>query len=193
MKMSDIVSELKLRGLRIFRIGDVVRLTGKSKDYVYLLLSKSKLVFRVQNGLYYLPDADPLEIASNIVKPSYISLISAFAHYGLVDQIPNVIKVITTKRHRKLENIQNMAIEFKSVKENMLYGYGSDRGIVIADVEKAIIDSLYLNEDTHYLNEVIKNLEKNGELDTSKLIKYSKRCGKESVAKKADILLKVVR
>lgn len=192
MKMADITNELKLNGLRVFRIGDVARLIGKSRGYAYLLLSKSKLVQRAQNGIYYLPDTDPLEIASNILKPSYISLISAFAHYELIDQIPNVVKIVTIKRHKDIENVQNMKIEFKTVKEDMLYGYVSDRGIAIAEIEKAIIDSLYLGEDTRYLNEVIGNLAKEGKLDAVKLMKYSRRCGKKSVAKKVGMLLKVV-
>lgn len=181
MKTEVLENELRLNGLNVFTVKDVARLTGKPINYVYLLLSKSKRFVRVQNGLYSLSNTDPLEIASRILSPSYISLISAFNYYELIDQVPKVIKVITNRRHAAIENIMGLRIEFKSVKSSMFYGYFRQHNISIAEIEKAVVDSSYLLEDMQYLDEVIENLKDNRKLNINKLLDYAERCGVNSV------------
>jgi predicted transcriptional regulator of viral defense system len=190
MKMLDIVNALRLNGMQVFRVNDVARLTGKPKAYVYLQLSKSRMVSRAQNGIYYLNDADPMAVASSITSPSYISLISAFSYYKMIDQVPNEIKVLTTKRHRPVQNVHNFGIEFRTVKVELMYGYSNRRGVVVADIEKAIVDSLYLSEDTKYIGEVMENAA--GDLDSLKLLDYASRSGVSVIAAKVKRLLKGV-
>lgn len=181
MKSEELEQELKLNGLDIFTPKDVARITGKRLDYVYLVLSKSRRFLRVQNGLYCLSGTDPFRIASAISHPSYISLISAFAYYKLIDQIPNSIKVIAGKRHSGVELASGTRIEFRSVKGGMLYGYSRKHGVSIADVEKAIIDSLYLLEDTQYIGEAMENAKDAGMLDDEKLLFYAEKSGVKAV------------
>ncbi len=181
LKSADLEEALRLNGLKAFTVKDVCRLTGKKPNYVYLMLSKSKLFPRIQNGLYCIKSATPFEVASRIAVPSYISLISAFSYYELVEQIPNTIKVITSKRHKAIQNAQGMRIEFKRVSANMLYGYRLEHGVSIADPEKALIDAFYLNEDAQYAGEAITNGINNNILVKGKLLSYAKRCNTKSV------------
>lgn len=191
--MSEIIKELRLHGLNVFNINDVARLTGKNRNYLYLILSKSKTVGRAQNGLYYLDGTDPFEIASRIAVPSYISLISAFSYYKVIDQAPRVIKLISTKRHKTVKNLRGVEVEVKTLKKSMFYGYHRERGIVIADLEKAVVDSLYLNEDARYLREVIANGLEGNQFGLNKLKDYTLRSGSKSVIKRAEKLSEEVR
>ncbi len=193
MRVQEVIKELKLNGLSVFNVNDVSRITGKGKNYLYLLLSKSRLVARAQNGVYYLPDTDPMEVASYIATPSYISLISAFGYYKLIDQIPNVVKVITTKRHGEMEKVQGTRIVFKTTKREMLYGYHREHNISIADIEKAVVDSIYFNEDIRYIKEVIKNGIKAGIFDLGKLEVYAKTSRSKSLLEKVNGVLRVVK
>lgn len=186
------ITRLKASGLSTFKVSDAARLTGKSKDYVYLILSKSKRFHRVQNGIYYIDGAEPLAIASSIVPISYISLASAFSYYGLIDQIPKAIKVITIHRHKPIGDVQGMRVEFKTVKRKMIYGYGVAKAVSIAEPEKAIVDSLYLNEDTRYLQEVLRNATASKSIDADKLMEYAKRSGVGTVIRKAKSLLEAI-
>jgi predicted transcriptional regulator of viral defense system len=189
MKSEDLELELKLNGLDVFTPKDVGRITGKRMNYVYLMLSKSKRFLRMQNGLYYVKGTDPLRIASAVLHPSYISLISAFSYYKLIDQVPNSIKVITSKRHRDIKSIEGMRIEFRSIKRDMLYGYSRKHDVSVADVEKAIVDSLYLLEDMQYIDEAKENAMETGILDPEKLLLYAEKSGVKSVYSKAKRLV----
>ncbi|MDE1825890.1 MAG: hypothetical protein KGH61_04015 [Candidatus Micrarchaeota archaeon] len=188
MKFSEVVSELKSNGLRVFTVSDIIRITGKRRGYAYLMLSKSHAVMRAQNGLYYLPDTNPFEVACNVAYPSYISLISAFSYYGLIDQLPKVIKVISTKRHRSLEGIQGLAVQFKHAKKEMMYGYKRSNNIAMAYVEKAIVDAYYYNEDTRYLDEVLAGATARGMIDKELLAKYAKMSKSKTIIKKVNAL-----
>ncbi len=189
MKGTELEEALKLNGLHVFTVKDVCRLTGKRPSYVYLMLSKSKLFSRIEKGLYCLKDTSPFEAASNIVVPSYISLLSALSYYGLVEQVPNIIKVVTTKRHKPLDDVQGMRVEFRSVSRKMLYGYRLDHGVSIAEPEKALVDAFYLNEDEHYAKEALSNGMSIGSISKEKLLKYAKMCGVKAVQKKISKLV----
>jgi len=190
MKSYELEEELRLNGLSVFTPKDVARLTLKPINYIYLLLHKSKRFIRIEKGLYCLNGTDPLAVASYIATPSYISLISAFSYYKLIDQVPRVIKVVTSKRHKQLE-VMGTLIEFKSVKRSMLYGYRREHGIAIAEIEKAVVDSLYLLEDTQYLDEAVSNAISSNSFDKSKLLDYAKSTGKSTVYKRAKSLVKI--
>ena len=71
---------------KVFTINDVARLTGKRKAYLSRLLPTNTRFKKIEKGKYYVDDLDVYDIASNIVVPSYISLISAFIYYGLTTQ-----------------------------------------------------------------------------------------------------------
>jgi len=188
MKNYELEEELRLSGLNVFTPKDVARLTLKPINYVYLMLHKNKRLVRIEKGLYCLQGTDPMVIASYLMTPSYISLISAFSYYKLIDQVPRTIKVVTGKRHAPLDII-GTRIEFRSVKKGMLYGYRREHNIAIADIEKAIVDSLYLLEDTQYLEEVISNASASGSFDAGKLISYAKKSGKHIVYERAKLLV----
>jgi predicted transcriptional regulator of viral defense system len=89
-----------------------------------------------------------LYFANRIYRPSYISLHSALAFYGI---IPETVIQITSVTSLKTESFSNDFGEYsyKSIKENLMFGYelkpmADNRTVQYATPEKALLDLLYL-------------------------------------------------
>ena len=69
---------LNSNGIKVFNIHDAAKIFGKPEKYVSMRLTAMSKIKRATRGIYYVHDAEVSEIATKIVVPSYISLISAF-------------------------------------------------------------------------------------------------------------------
>ncbi len=115
--------------------------------------TKKGLLVRLRQGYYTFPEykskADfAMYFANRIYKPSYVSLHSALAFYGL---IPEAVIPITSVTSLKTASFSNDIGEYiyKSLRQDLMFGYSlkpiSDgRALQIASPEKALIDLLYL-------------------------------------------------
>jgi len=168
MKTSEFNEYLSRNNIHVFTIADAAKIIGKSRAYTSLFLFRNKALRLAERGIYYTKDATEYEIASNIVYPSYISLISSLRFHNLTEQIPNTIYVVTTKRHKPIGDINGYRIEFKNVKKGMMFGYRKIDGAFVADPEKAIIDMVYLNLFNEYADEAIEG----NKVNLSTLSKY---------------------
>jgi predicted transcriptional regulator of viral defense system len=111
------------------------------------------LVIRLRQGYYtfteYLGKSDyPFYFANRIYRPSYISLHSALAFYGL---IPEAVVQITSVTSLKTADFSNTSgtYSYHSVKEKLMFGYdlkpiADGHTVAIATPEKALLDLLYL-------------------------------------------------
>ncbi len=140
----DVINSLLERGIKVFRTNDIAKLLDKSRAYASLMASRSREIKKIENGKYYLKGADINEIASNIIVPSYVSLLAALSYYDLTNQILVNIMVITIKRHKPLK-IEGYGVDFVTINKSRFFGYVKVGNAYIARVEKAIIDSLYLD------------------------------------------------
>lgn len=89
-----------------------------------------------------------LYFANRIYRPSYISLHTALAFYGM---IPEAVTQITNVTSLKTASFTNDfgAYSYRNVKENLMFGYelkpiGDKRTMQFATPEKALLDLLYL-------------------------------------------------
>jgi predicted transcriptional regulator of viral defense system len=115
---------------------------------------KKGLLIRLRQGYYTFPDylnkSDfTLLCANQIYRPSYVSLHTALAFYGI---IPEAVVQITSVTSLKTANFINDLGEYqyKSVKQELMFGYDikpldSGHSLQIATPEKALLDLLYLN------------------------------------------------
>lgn len=196
MKSTEIQDVFEEKGIHVFTLNDVVRLSGKKRAYVWLMLNRmvsKNMIHRVERGLFYTKKASPLEIASNVVSPSYVSLMSALSYHGVTTQIPIVIDVVTTKRHRMLEINGTMPrVVFRTLKRDKMFGfYRNKNNISIAELEKAIVDSLYLNRPgLGELSEAIEESINSGKADVTKIRNYAERMGSKAVTKKFNAIIK---
>jgi predicted transcriptional regulator of viral defense system len=111
------------------------------------------LIIRLRQGYYTFPEYKgrpdyPLWFANRIYRPSYISLHSALAFYGM---IPEAVTQITSVTSLKTATFSNAIGEYsyKSVKAELIFGIDlktmtDGRTLLFASPEKALIDLLYL-------------------------------------------------
>jgi predicted transcriptional regulator of viral defense system len=115
--------------------------------------SKKGLILKLRNGYYIFPEYKTKSgfaffAANRIYRPSYISLHSALAFYGM---IPESVVQITSVTSRKTATFSNAIGEFsyKTVKPDLMFGYDvkpivQGHSFFLAKPEKALIDLLYL-------------------------------------------------
>lgn len=112
------------------------------------------LIIRLRQGYYTFPDYIgrpdyPFWFANRIYRPSYISLHSALAFYGM---IPEAVMQVTSVTSLKTALFSNAFGEYsyKSVKAELMFGFdlksmADGRTLSFATPEKALLDLLYLN------------------------------------------------
>jgi len=133
-------------------------------------------------------------LSNFIYKPSYISLHTALAFYGI---IPEAVTQITAVSSLKTADFQNDVAQFsyKRIKPHLLFGYEQkpfgNRTISIATPEKAILDLLYLYPFYNTESE-IENLRfdedfVHNELNIEKLELYLDKFNNKKLAKRVEI------
>ena len=176
----------------ILGFNDIVRIIGKSPEYARVFihrLKKKNFIAGIERGKYALAP-DPFETGSNLIFPSYISFMGAYAVYHLTTQLPSIIQVISTKSKAPI-TLENMKIVFIKFKKERMFGYKKERFrnkyIFIAEPEKAIVDSLYLPEYCP-ISESSEAL-KSQELSHEKLAEYALQMDSVVTVKRLGYLL----
>ncbi len=191
-RIQDILDGLQLHGKTVFTINDAAMLMKKPRKYVSKILSANRKVERIERGLYFIKSTAPVniyEIASQVVYPSYISLFAAFQYYSLTDQIVDKYSVISMKRHREI-NLGDNRIEFRTVERERFFGFQKVQNMYIASVEKAILDSLYLNlPPFSYVKEAFEAALQYSMLNMERLEQYAERMNSGRIDQKLRLLL----
>ena len=114
---------------------------------------RKDLLVKLRNGFYAFPEyieetSAPFYIANKIYRPSYISLHSALAFYGLIPEA--VVQIISVTSLKTVEfNNKFGTFSYKSLKPDLMFGYDlkpfiKSITILMAQPEKALLDLLYL-------------------------------------------------
>ena len=184
MQAKEFLRFLGENSMPVFKLDDAAKILNCDKAYAKLFLhrcAKKDFIGRVERGMYYLKGrANEYEIASHILSHSYVTMVSSLYYYGLTTQIPRVVYVASTERHRPLDSILGLKVVFKKIRKEMLFGYHKESAgnVSIADPEKAVVDIFYFH-DVNDLDEAM--LEKPSRIKIDKLVLYAKRCGKRWV------------
>ena len=162
------------------------------------------LLIKLRNGYYTFPENLNLPgaqfyAANRIYKPSYVSLHSALAFYGI---IPEAVVQITSVTTLKTEFFKNDFGEFsyKSVSPNLMFGYekkkfGGRLTYLFATPEKALLDLLYLYpfyndagemRELRFDEDVMHDI-----IDKERLEHYSRQFGKKALDRRVKIFRKV--
>jgi predicted transcriptional regulator of viral defense system len=110
-------------------------------------LEKVGLVRRIQRGLWALdPEVEPGVAGPYLTAPlpSYVSLFSALAEHGMIEQIPRQISLVSLARPRRIPTSLGVYLVHRVVPE--LFGgfRRTDRGGYLAGPEKALFDLVYV-------------------------------------------------
>lgn len=187
IKTVEIIRQLERYSL--FTENDVAKLVNKKPGYVRTFLyrlSRRKLIKKIERGKYTLHE-DAMMFATDLVVPSYISLWTAFKYYGMLQQQPFNIFVVSSKP-RKPVQFENVKIIFLFSRHNM-FGYKKQRysgfDIFIADREKAIIDALLFKLPVQDIYFALSN----EDIDLKKLSEYAMKIKNKSLIKRLGYML----
>jgi hypothetical protein len=140
----------------VFSTADVMKRTGMtlpntSRDLRNL--QAHGVVTRIRRGLWAVlnhPDFSPYAAVPHLFtdsKSGYVSLLSALNLHGMIEQIPNVVHIVTTSQRPALKTPVATYAFFRI--ENVLFGgfkaYRRTGNFDIATAEKALFDTLYFS------------------------------------------------
>jgi len=160
------------------------------------------LLIRLRQGYYTFPEYlslpdYPYYFANRIYLPSYVSLHTALASYGIIPEGVTQITSITSLKTASFTNRSGTFV-YRSVREDLMFGYitrlmTDGRTLLFATPEKAILDLLYLYPfyntaremeelrlDEYFLHE---------ELNLDLLIDYSLTIKSQALDKRVKLLL----
>jgi len=194
---------------RIFKkIGIVstsqIRASGQAFDKNNLgRWEKQDLIIKLKNGYYAFADTASTQgfayyAANKIYKPSYVSLHTALAFYGIIPESVTQITSVSSLKSSTFENKLGI-FSYKKVKPSLMFGYNAmengDFTFFLATPEKAILDLLYLYPFYNSAEE-IRNLRMDdyfmqNDLDWGKLAVFAKKFDKQTLLKRIELLRKI--
>jgi len=188
-KLENLVYEkLKKNNISIFRIKDLSLLMEISRTKAYNLvkaMKKKGVIKKVGKRAFALRDTNEFVIASSINYPSYISFWSALSYYGFSDQMPKKIFLATTKYTKDINGFK-----YATLSKTRYFGYTKIDDTVIADKEKAIIDSLLFPKYAGGMKEIEKCLRAAiNEINTERLIEYALKMKSKAVLRRLGFVL----
>ena len=188
-KLEDKAIEiLKRNNLVVFRVKDLTLLMNKNKTDIYNLiksLKKKSAIETIKSGTYALKGTDDFVIGTSLNWPSYISFWSALSYYHLTDQLPKGILLASTRYHKEIKNYKYITIS-----RERFFGYSRIGDIVIAEKEKAIIDSLLFPKYSGGIKEIKQAIERSlNELNIAKLIDYAIKTKSKAAARRLGFIL----
>ena len=171
---------------------------GKERAFqlIHSLHAKG-LIKKVEKNKYALDFfhffAEPLVVASNLVWPCYISFWSALSFHKFTEQLPKTVFIATTKRKKEIRRRQYQFV-FVTISGSRFFGYAREKigaqEIIVAEKEKALIDSLYLPRHAGGLFEASKALFNAWpEISKEKLVNYCLRMKNKSLNKRLGYLI----
>lgn len=183
-----VYEELRKNNFELFGIKEICQIFGFDKIKAYNIikaLKKKKAVMQIKAGAYSFNDISDYFIGANLNWPSYLSFWSALSYYGFSDNLPKEIFFASRKYHKKIKNFKYVFMNNKK-----FFGYIKIGNIVIADKEKAIVDSLVYPKYSGGMPEIKNCLQRAIEdLDISKLMGYIKRVNVKIIKKRLRSIL----
>ena len=162
MRSQDFIRKCRAYGVQVFTSTVAMKILGKDTKYASLYLSrlvKAKALLRIERGKYCIANSDIYAISSNIVFPSYVSMLSAFRYYSITSQNVVRIDVMTPRRHKPITDINGYSIQFIKTDRKCMFGFHRirDSGAFMAYIEKALIDAALYGIPKPYIMEAVAN------------------------------------
>ncbi len=180
----------KFHDLPVFSLSDINQVINNriyAKKFLRRMILNNKIL-RIKRNVYTL-HKDPFLLSTFILRPSYVSCVSALSYHKLITQIPKEIFCAT------LRNSNSIKIRFDNIiidtiinynHTNYFFGFRKEKyddfEILIAEPEKAIIDSISI-VPIHIIEEAFEKI------DEHKMIEYLKKIKKSSIIKRIGYLM----
>ena len=180
---ASLLKLIQHHGLRVFTSADIITLTGLTPAAATKALTRlagQDLVSRIKKGVWVSTlstDLNSYEAVPYLRAPwpAYVSLYSALADYGVVEEIPHLVYAVSTappKRYRT--SIGEFSIHH--LPERLIWGYAvkqqGQASYPIAEPEKAFLDLVYLALIPRSPLELPHKRGRKWDLDKEKLKRY---------------------
>lgn len=179
---------LRKNNIMMFKVKDLCLLLNFSRIKAYNIiksLKKKNIIKKAGKGFFSFNDVNDFVIAQRLSYPSYISFWSALNYYGFSDQTPRKIFIATAKYTKEINNFKYVFLSKKK-----FFGYKQIGGLVIAEKEKAIIDSLLFPKYSGGIKEISKSiLAALNELNIKKLLNYGLKINNKAVLRRMGFIL----
>lgn len=155
----DRFSRLAAMGEQVFHASDLANLWNIHKaSTLHMTLSRyvsQGLLYRIQKGLYAIKDPsdiDPLFLGMKALHgPAYVSCETILFNNGIINQPPNFFSFVGSASRR----FTLVGHDYRSRKlaDAFLFhdaGISDKNGVRIADVSRAVADTLYFNAKKHF-------------------------------------------
>ena len=150
MRSADAYGDLLRLGRPIIEAREAAARLGLSLKRTNLLLrslEQAGLARRLRPALWALGhDPDPFSVPPYLTAPfpAYISIWSALARHGMIEQIPRAVSVVSTDRTRRAVTTLGV-YEIHHLVPELFGGFtGSQESGYLATPEKALFDAIYL-------------------------------------------------
>jgi len=165
---------------------------------------KAGKVYQFRRGLYALAPPyqqtrpHPFLVANQLVRPSYVSLQSALAYYGLIPEYVPVTTSVTSDRPREFTTPLGK-YKFQRVKVERFFAFnledlGDGQNAYVALPEKALLDLAYLQpggDSLQYLRGLrLQNLE---QLDPASLSEIVQKFDSHKIERAAENIIQIMR
>lgn len=166
--------------------------------------SKQKLLVKLRNSWYSFPDYLKMPntqyyVSNKIYGPSYVSLHSALAFYGI---IPEAVVQTTAVSSLKKTNFENAfgLFSYQQMLPKLIFGYEQKvflhkYSLLFATPEKAILDLLYLYPQYNSEKEIIElrfdEEFMQEDLNMERLNEFTERFRSKTLRNRVNVLLKI--
>ncbi|MFH1779135.1 MAG: hypothetical protein ABH847_03775 [Candidatus Omnitrophota bacterium] len=155
MKRQSILVFIKKLHRAVFTTHELAATSGKSLSVVTQALNsleKQGLVFKIRRGIW--AEAENERLSPYQLIPflfprhrAYVSFISALHLHGIIEQIPQMITLASTAHTRVIQTTMG-TFSIHRITPQFFDGFSWYKGtgdFLIAEPEKAVVDSLYLS------------------------------------------------
>ncbi len=212
MRKNKLIEQLARKD-NIIHFDEAVKITDLSREslrVVFTRLEKAGILERIEKGKYLVIPIgaekgkytlNEFVIGASLLNTNNysISYWSALHHYGLTEQIPNVVFIQTDERKKKT-NIKVFGVNYKIIRVNKDKIFGiqklwfQNKAINITDKEKTIIDCLDKPQYCGGLIEVFKALNniKDEKYSKEKLIDYALKMNNSGITRRLGYICEYV-
>jgi len=183
---TQLLNLLRIHKLRIFTTRDIITLTDRTQTAVtqsLYRLEKQGMLMRIKRGVWVnklIANFNPFEAVPYLTAPSpaYLSLYSALADYGVVEEIPHIIYAVTAHLPKKYSTPAG-TFHIHHLNKRLIWGYEvkqlHEGSYPIADPEKAFLDLVYLSLVPRSPIQRVHKRSKKWKLNLGKLKEYAEK------------------
>ena len=182
---------IKKAGHRVFTTHELTALSGKSPSTVVHSISRlarQGLLVKISRGVWAEPGPraiSPFEVIPSLFPRQrvYVSFITALHLHGIVEQIPQVIALASTA-HTSILRTKVGVFSVHQMAPAFFDGFDWYKGeghFLIAEPEKALIDSLYLSSRKKKQFRFFPELDFPPEFSFKKAARWAKRIPEKNI------------